>query len=228
VIVRAKFIEFRTPAVDGYAPLYDFEVMEVIAGDLDNRFVSLWGQDGANCNGPVIELSEEGEYIVMFPSTEGYSSAYAGLSGGIENRYPIYDYPGCGTSTLQVLRQTISGQIAEGVNDILKSAFYELLEECTGVEVDIKTPGFGELYNSYEATIRPNPASDNFIIDFDTAVPVFAVSLYDALGRLISNDQLGGVETTSHQVNVANLPSGVYNLVVGTDGVRIKKRIVVR
>jgi hypothetical protein len=227
IVVRAKFLEFRTPDVDGFAPLYDFEILEVLVGELEEGEVSLWGQDGANCNGPVIELDEGKEYMIMFPSTEGYSSAYSNLSGGIPNRFPIYDYPGCGPATLEVQRQSVSGPIADGVDRILKSDFYDKLAECVGEEnVNFEQPGTG--YNNYEAIVRPNPASDHFTIEFETEVPVFAVSLYDVLGRLVSRDQLDGVGTRSHQVNVAYLPSGIYVLVLETDGLRVKKRIVVQ
>jgi hypothetical protein len=224
-IVRAKFLEFRAPDVDGYAPLYDFEILEVIAGEMNENFVSLWGQDGANCNGPVIELTDEREYIVLFPTEEGYSSAYTTLSGGIENRYPIFNYPGCGTGTLEVQGQTIRGLIAEGVDVSSKAAFYERLEECAGI--DVNSPEGPDRYNSYEVTILPNPVSDHFEVVFESETPVFDVSLYDMLGRLVLRNQLNGVGTTSHEMEVANLPAGVYNLVIGTDGLRVKKQVIV-
>ncbi|WP_020569908.1 T9SS type A sorting domain-containing protein [Neolewinella persica] len=226
VVARAKFIEFRSPTVDGFAPLFDFEILEVLVGELTENHVTLWGQDGANCNGPVIEMDEGQEYMVMFPSTEGYSSAYGSLSGGIPNRYPIYDYPGCGPATLVVQGERVSGPIAEGVNAMFKPAFYDQLAECVGEE-NMNAEGPTVRYKTYEAIVRPNPASDHFIVEFETEVPVFAVSLYDVLGRLVSRDQLGGVGTTSHEVNVSGLPAGVYILVVETDGIRVKRRIVV-
>lgn len=225
VIVRAKFLEFRSPDVDGYAPLYDFEILEVIAGEMDERFVSLWGQDGANCNGPVIQLSDDNEYIVLFPTEEGYSSAYTSLSGGIENRYPIFNYPGCGTGTLEVHGETISGLIAAGIDDISKTDFYETLTLCAGIDVNTPENPFGQ--NAYDVTILPNPVTDRFEVVFEAEAPVFDVSLYDMLGRLVLRNQLNGVGTISHEVNVANLPAGIYNLVVGTDGLRVKKQVVV-
>lgn len=222
-VVRARFLEFRTPDVNGFAPLYDFEVIEVMAGELSEQRVTLWGHDGGNCNGPVIQLIERKEYIVMFPTTEGYVSYYPEIAAGLENPYPIYDYPGCGPATLAVNGRSITGEIKPGVNRISTSRLRGALQECLG---DVVNPGLFPI-TSYEAFVFPNPAQNQFTLRFSEPAPLYRVSVYDMLGRLILVDQLNGTATTDHEINVDKLPAGVYQVVGETDGLRVKKQVVV-
>lgn len=222
-VVRARFLEFRTPDVNGYAPLYDFEIMEVIAGELSARRVTLWGQDGGNCNGPVFELTENKEYIVMFPTTEGYISYYPELAEEIDNPYPIFDYPGCGPATLVVNGNSITGEIQPGVNRISKNRLRRTLQDCLG---DVVNPSQFPI-PAYDATVYPNPTQHQFTLQFLEPAPLYRVSVYDMLGRLILVDQLNGAMTTEHEINVDKLPTGVYLVVAETDGIRVKKQVVI-
>lgn len=224
VVVRARFKEFRTPDVNGYAPLFDFVILEVIAGEMDASIVSLWGQDGGNCNGPIMQLNEGAEYMVMFSSRPGYTSYYGDLATGINNPYPIHDFPGCGPATLPISGTTITGAIAPGISSISVSSFRQQLAECVGEEV-IANPE-NPLFPVYEATVSPNPAREFFTVTFAEPAPVFQISLYDMLGRLISREQLNGALISSHEVIIEKLPAGVYVLVMETDGIRVKKQVV--
>lgn len=224
VVVRARFKAFRTPDVNGYAPLFDFVILEVIAGEIDAPIVSLWGQDGGNCNGPIMQLTEGDEYMVMFSSRPGYSTYYGGLADGIENPYPIHDFPGCGPATLSIRGATVTGAIAPGISTISTIRFRQQLAECVGEEVIVK-PEY-PLLPVYEVTVSPNPARESFTVAFTVPAPVLQVSLYDMLGRLISREQLNGALISSHEVIIEKLPAGVYVLVMETDGIRVKKQVV--
>ena len=223
VVMRARLLEYRTPDVNGFFPLYDYEVLEVLVGEFDAPMVSLLGQDGANCNGPWAQVRAGEEYIVMFSNRKNYFSAY-GIRN-FSNPYPIHDYPGCGDATLALENGLVSGPIADGVTRLNLDAFKDQLGGCIGEEL-LNAGPFGNLL-SYEATVRPNPASEIFLVTFTEATPVFALQLFDVAGRLVSEDRYGGQEIMEHRVNVSDLPAGVYQLIVKTDGLWIKKRVVV-
>lgn len=226
VVMRGRFQEFRTPDVSGYFPLFDFQVVEVLVGDFSAPFVSLLGQDGANCNGPYpynTELVRGQEYVVLFSNRKGYFSAY-GIND-FQNQYPIYDYPGCGDATLEVRNGKVEGNISAGTSSVSIREFSGLLGDCLGMETN--SSGYLSEVNRYEASVYPNPATDQFKVDFSKPTPVLNVSLYDVAGRLISREELDGSPINEHIVDVNRLPAGVYQLVIETDGVRVRKQVMV-
>ncbi|MBC6995404.1 T9SS type A sorting domain-containing protein [Neolewinella lacunae] len=228
-VVRATYLGFRSPDVDGFAPLYDFRLEGIIGGSLPgvSRF-SLWGQDGGNCNGPVAPLEEGEQYIVLFPSREGYTSYFPGLQSGVDNPYPIYDFPGCGPASLKVeAGGSVTGPIAPDLQRVGLASFARELENCLGDKFQEWAGGNGPvLPQPIEADVFPNPANESFTVTF-TETPIYDVLLYDLAGRLIWEEQLGGAVRTEHSINVRSLPAGVYFLVMETDGLRIKERVVV-
>ncbi len=225
VIARVKFEEFRTPDVNGFAPLYDFKVLDVLVGEFEAPFVSLWGQDGGNCNGPIMELQQGRDYIVLFTNYAGYSTYYSELRGGIDNRYPIHNYPGCGPATLSITRGRITGPLGPGKTSVSLNGFVPFLEECAGITIE--NPGGVFDIKSYSATIWPNPTNGRFVVGFEEPAPVFSASLYDMRGRLIEEERLDGSPISQHEISLNKVPAGVYQLVMQTDGVSVKKRVVV-
>lgn len=224
-IVRAQYTDFRL-ADGGRAPLFDVLVKEVIVGTaVVGQTYSLLGQDGANCNGPVISMDEGGEYIIVFVNRDGFHSSYGGVT--LENNpFPVRNFPGCGSSALLVDGRTVSGKIAVGTRRTSLADFKNQLLECIGSDVVTAEPETN--YPKFiDATIAPNPASESFRVSFEPT-PIGVVDLYDINGRLMSRDDLGNSEISEHTVNVSQLPAGVYLLVMETNGIRIKKRVVVR
>ncbi len=225
VIARVKFEEFRTPNVNGFAPLYDFKVLDVLVGEYEAPFVTLWGQDGGNCNGPVMALREGRDYIVLFTSYTGYSTYYSGLRGGINNRYPIHDYLGCGPATLAINRGRVTGPLGPGKTSVSLNNLIPFLEECTGV--DVESPGGFFDLPSYSARVWPNPTNGRFMVGFGKPTPIYSASLYDMRGRLIEEERLDGSLISEHEISLDKVPAGVYQLVMQTDGISVKKRVVV-
>ena len=224
-IVRAQYIDFRL-AEGGRVPLFDVLVKEVISGTaVIGQTYSLLGQDGANCNGPIISMDEGGEYIILFVNKDGFHSSYSGVTLA-NNPFPVRNFPGCGTSALLVDGRDVSGKIAEGSSRASLAALKSQLEECVGPDI-INTDPATNYPRFVDATISPNPASESFRVSFEPT-PISTVDLYDINGRLVSRDDLGQLEVSEHTVNVSQLPAGVYILVMETDGIRIKKRVVVR
>lgn len=223
VVMRGRLEDFRTPDVSGFFPLYDFKVLEVLVGDFSEPFISLLGQDGANCNGPVVSLFENREYIVMFSNRVNYFSAY-GIDD-FQNPYPIFDYPGCGDATLEVKNNQVTGKISSGTSSVSMAGFSDLLGNCLGETIN--PPGTGPVFDRYEARVYPNPTTDKFQVVFTDPAPVFQVDLYDVAGRLISREVLDGTPISDHIVNVNQLPAGVYQLVMETNGLRVRKQVIV-
>jgi len=225
VVARARLKNFRTPDVNGNLPLFDFVLTEIISGEYSgSSTVSLLGQDGGNCNGPLEDIFVGGEYIIFFPKSDRFSSAYGIQPGDFTNPFPIHDLPGCGPATLAISSNRVSGPITAGINSLSYEQLVLQVRECVGEEYTFDNPALSQ---PIDLEIFPNPASESFTICLP-ATPIYDISLYDLSGRLISRENLDGTPIEQHNVNVNQLPAGVYHLVMETDGARIKERVVVQ
>lgn len=229
LVARVKFTRFRDAAgQSGYFPLYDFTITEVLAGNgprAGDR-ISLLGQDGANCNGGISDPRSGQEFVLFFASRpDSYFSAY-GIEN-VDNPYPIYDLPGCGVSVLPLRNGRVSGAIAQGVRTLSYAEFKEQLHLCLPEKYREPEPDLGPWPFSVGAIVSPNPARDRFVVALSAPAAIYNVSLYDMVGRLITRESLDGEVITEHTLTVAGLPSGVYVLVMHTNGVRVKEQVVV-
>jgi hypothetical protein len=68
-------------------------------------------------------------------------------------------------------------------------------------------------------TIYPNPASEYLNVSVTDDIEIKEVSVYNTLGQRL-------MVTTQDQINVSNLPSGVYYLSIDTDQGRVNKTLV--
>ena len=67
---------------------------------------------------------------------------------------------------------------------------------------------------SFKATAYPNPFAAAFKLELTGASQdEVSVKVYDMLGKLVAREAFAAAEITSRQMG-ANLPSGVYNVVV--------------
>lgn len=81
-----------------------------------------------------------------------------------------------------------------------------------------------------EMSIYPNPASDYFTLDLilDEEIDL-DIRIYDINGRLVSSKkEMNCIGSYSKQVDISNLVSGVYMLVVKGHEIRFSKRLVVK
>ena len=237
VVVKATLVERRSP-VRGF-PLYDFQIDQVLGGTYTDTHVSLLGQDGANCNGPRDRLAI-GTQLVLFFHKSDYWSAHG--HEDVPNRYPIYDFPGCGEAYLFVTGNQVSGKITPGVTSMSLDELFDELTDCGLSElppgiagpVDQGEREFGADLPQYEATVFPNPAVSTVFVELTTTEgKIEKVDLHDLTGRRIHT-----VLPTEHPnltsgrsgavIDVRGLAPGVYFLVVNTDGLRVKKKIVVQ
>ncbi|WP_116127430.1 T9SS type A sorting domain-containing protein [Lewinella sp. IMCC34183] len=227
VVARVRLLKFANASRQGYFPLYDMELLEVYAGDASvGDRVSLLGQDGGNCNGTIRDHRIGEEYIVFFPNTPDRHMTYYNDSD-VDNPYPIFDLPGCGPSVLKVVNSQIRGTIAEEVNSVPLSGFSRQLTHCLGDYV--KDDGEAHIpVPAIRVAVLPNPAREGFTVRPERAIAVHRITLYDVLGRLVWREDLGGEIVSEYRGSVAGLASGMYVIVLETDGLRIKEQVIVQ
>ncbi len=227
VVARVRLVKFANASRQGYFPLYDFELLEVYAGEaaLGDR-VSLLGQDGGNCNGVIEHYRIGAEYIVMYPNTPDKYTTYYDDSD-VDNPYPIVDLPGCGPSVLTVDGWQVRGAITETITSVPLSTIRDELRECLGELFPQENPN-PDRPRATGVSILPNPATTSFTVQPEEATALYGIAFYDMLGRLIWKDELSGEIVTEYRVSVVGLPAGVYVLVMQTDGLRIKEQVIVQ
>ena len=68
------------------------------------------------------------------------------------------------------------------------------------------------ILNPVQVTVFPNPASEVINIEFDTPVDVeISLFLLDTQGKLVKTEKIEAA-TTNKQINMQDLPSGIYYL----------------
>ncbi|HEX7414637.1 MAG TPA: T9SS type A sorting domain-containing protein, partial [Bacteroidia bacterium] len=84
--------------------------------------------------------------------------------------------------------------------------------------------GIEQFANSNEATIYPNPTSNQFIIEATTTNKL-TLYLYDVNGRLVLTKSVSGKAT----IDVSSLNEGVYTVsIISNEGVVNKKLVILR
>lgn len=77
---------------------------------------------------------------------------------------------------------------------------------------------------SIDANIYPNPASDVLNISYDSSGPV-DIQLYNALGALVYNKKIASSNMTA--IDLSNWSSGLYTVVLQSDGQTLARTVVV-
>lgn len=219
VVARVTLTEFRQPQ-PGF-PLFDFRIEDILSGEYEQPFVSLLGQDGANCNAGGGDL-EPGDELILFFSKRGYFSARGYQD--VPNDYPIYDFIGCGVSYLHVSGLAVTGSVTSTVNRTGLNSLIGLLRECGPLVASIPVAPALKIY--------PNPTRNWVNVELeDPETRVEAVHLYDIHNRQINNTfnwpRIADAPTLGRRVRVADLPPGVYVLVVRTDRGDVSQRVSV-
>lgn len=86
----------------------------------------------------------------------------------------------------------------------------------------ISKAGISEMENALLMKIYPNPVSERFTIDNGKEI-MKEMRLYDVVGKEVKRYEINDTNT---EVNISDLPSGIYLLQVQTESTRITKRIV--
>jgi pyruvate/oxaloacetate carboxyltransferase len=143
----------------------------------------------------------------------------------------VIDVRGCyailsGTSAGQFYEDTITiGMLPAGDYSINFTAYLAYDTLCTKADSSLKTaaftvhaPAFIPTINPQSVTIYPNPAQNILHLHLTTGTTLQQAEIHDMQGRLLRSYH--GKEP----INVADLPKGLYMLLVETDRGRITKR----
>ncbi len=225
VVSHAKFLEYRNPEDGAY--LFDFVLIEHLFGGTVADTITLWGQDGGNCNGPIRQLTAGDEYLLLHSATQGIFSYYSHTLENFDNPYPIYDFQGCGPAALDISEDMITGPIAPGVSNYIMEEFKADLRDCVDGKL-VSTVGGALPAVDFQAW--PNPTAGNLNLSFAQPIPADRFDVIDATGRTVSSTSgLAGQQIRNITLKTDDLPSGIYVVRVLLVNGRIgSKRVVVR
>jgi hypothetical protein len=152
------------------------------------------------------------------------------------------DYDKDNSTIVVMLIDDNSGEIINAVESHLKNL---IIVEQNGVTyyvidgdtyqlfagTDLVPTGLASVPAVEDLMVYPNPASNNVKIVGTGITSESQINVYDMTGRLVLNQSQLGIQSTNMgsgvEINVSNLPNGVYNLVVDTDIRTMKQTISV-
>jgi hypothetical protein len=110
---------------------------------------------------------------------------------------------------------------------------YQIDDNGTRTHVGTQTLDFNELAipNTLACSVYPNPATHRANVDFGLPADAYVhVELYDMAGRLAGESLDGNFSAGSHivSIDVSNLASGTYTVVVTSGNQRIMKGLIVQ
>ncbi|MBI1836101.1 MAG: fibronectin type III domain-containing protein [Flavobacteriia bacterium] len=148
---------------------------------------------------------------ILFTSSDVYAYAPSTLLGYIR---------------FNVLANQISatdfGTITSYINGIERNVSIEGLSNCANYN------GLQEVEETQNLHVFPNPHSDNFVVELNTAtdknVEIYLTNVYGEIVQIIENGTVTG--TYKKQVNTSELTSGVYFLTMKSNGQTIVNKLV--
>jgi hypothetical protein len=152
----------------------------------------------------VMAASEQFDYsATVFASIEQGAPRYAGILG-------------------------IAGSLEDA--DYVSVGFGRDIVPVVRLHTRLLTNTFEPMAPNNKVLLMPNPVSDMLTVDISLERPSGEVVLYitDVTGRIISVNKYKQVQQQQMQLNVSNLASGTYMLVVATDSGTEVKRFVVQ
>ena len=178
----------------------DADILDILFGEAPGSRVSVRKGNGADC-GVNTDVFEEGkEYLFALWEWNGE-----------------YGLSICGVSWLNVQNGVVRGEIAPGINRIDLDEFREI-PECGGI---------GSVLATLEFT--PNPAYADLLVQSSVLIeqPI-AFTLYDITGRRILQEDLDLSQDAIGYINVRDISSGIYVLVVEVNGIIRSQKVVVQ
>jgi len=93
---------------------------------------------------------------------------------------------------------------------------YNYCQDRIGLDVD-------ELLRSADIIIYPNPATDRVTIATNVQA---SIDVYDIIGTLVIQIRSTQLKSRINQLDITNLPAGVYNFVITYDGRAVSRKVV--
>lgn len=163
-----------------------------------------------------VTLDENGEAFVQFTSLTDDLVAYEwsfgdGYTSILPNPGNSYDEPGIYTVTLYGTNEAGCSSMAVKTIEVLGNPVSTLAQKNLDQQI--------QLY--------PNPTESyfNLEVQLDQRMDL-GYRLVDMLGQTHLQADLGKTDQLKRQIDISNLPSGTYTLILVADGVRVGKRLV--
>ena len=186
----------------------------------------LLGNGTGNFSAPTSFTVGSGPQSIISGDFDGDGNIDLATTGGVNNISVIL---GTGTGSFGPATNFLSGTTPESIitadfngdlkNDLAVANYnsnnVSLLLNCNNVNID-------NYIDDSEASIYPNPTSDQFFIDANTTDKL-TVDLFDVNGRHVFNANLRDKEN----INVASLDNGAYTLTIKTADRVINKKLVI-
>lgn len=94
------------------------------------------------------------------------------------------------------------------------------------------TTGIEQEIMNTSINVYPNPADEMVTIEYPSGFKMYQLQLFDALGQMVINEQLGanhnGTGNLTHTINVSALPKGMYIVNVQTEYGSSFKRLIIQ
>ena len=204
---------------------------DLTAEEIRNITVNLLTEDGAP-----VELTDDAHYLLMAhmrpASTSG--SQYRVVAAETTS-LPNFDYAATQLAAQTGFDQqkfgtfTGTGSTAD-LDDVenrdfsINNAYTAYMPMKIGIYSDVD-----EVNNDLNVKIFPNPASDRLIVDLilDNNSEVVSFNLTNIDGKVLMTEKAYNIQYDKVELNIAQIPSGVYMLNVITEDGFINKKVVV-
>lgn len=216
-----KYSSVDNSRVHGYAIKLNSSGDAVIAGGIDRNLgtgpvmaMSINAGNGSVNWSKFLNSGAQGEniYAIDFTSSgDIIACGYRGSSASILKATSSFDLCsdslyGITETSLTIPTQTATptvsnASITSGAWSKTPTAFTTITDACT-------TVGIAENEADLTFTVYPNPAANELHIE--SAVPLTAVRIFDATGRVVSDTECGN--KLMLEINIADLSKGIYNI----------------
>ncbi|MFN5296470.1 MAG: T9SS type A sorting domain-containing protein, partial [Flavobacteriales bacterium] len=212
--------------------------VKVFADGAANRTISVVDAAGATVATGTFNIPD-GESIVnlefFVPAGTGYGLRLVGnnpLLWRDKNLATPFDYPYEIGSLVTITNTNVSG----ADTDNYYYYFYDWNVQAPDfscpsdrVEVQAIVAGINELTGVTNMELYPNPASSDLTISYSSIVSSsMNIQLIDQTGRVVfSQSFFGGTGANVHQLNVAELAAGIYQLQVVRDNQVASRKVVI-
>ena len=204
---------------------------DITAEELRNMTFNL-----KNPSGGPIELTDDAHYLLMahFRPLSTSGSQYRIVAANTGSN-PNFSYGAMNLGLAQGFEIGRFGSLSGSGNDfqlsdvenrdfISNGAWSVYMPMTIGVYSNTT-----EINNDLNVKVFPNPASDRIVVDLilDNKSDVVSFNLSNIDGKVVLTEKANNIQYDKVELNIANLPSGIYMLNVITEDGFINKKVVV-
>ncbi len=188
----------------------------VVLGEVTTSPATNIGNTSATLNGALVSAGEAENYTVGFALAT--VADFTLEDAGVQNI--------TATLTDNTFAATVN-DLVEGQTYFYKAYITNEAGTAYGAVETFTLLGLNDaIAGMLQATIYPNPASDNATLDINGLNQEAKVVVSDLQGRILSQDNINA-GTTRYTINVSEMASGVYYIRIITDNVVSTQKLIV-